>query len=383
MKKRVLSFLVLALALCMTLAACGGTAGSSSAAGSEPAAAPASSAAAEASSAAEGGEPAAGGGKVAYVTGMGGLGDNSFNDLGHAGIKMLEAEGFESNVIEPSAASEYEGIVRQLCTDGTYDLIVTMGSETVDAVTVAQQAFPEQKFLIIEAMPGIPNTRGVQVDLNDMGFLMGAYAALMEKEGGLEKGEASNTFGMVGGMDFPLIRAITVAYECGVRYVNPDAEVLVAFAGSFGDPGKGSELALGMYDQGARIVAQAAGGTGMGVFEAAKDRDLYAVGSDTNQNSIAPDNIIASAARRVDNEIYKAGMSVRDGTFEAGDFLVALQNDPEAIKLHYDGSNIVPPDSVVKALDDIVAMRVANEVPLPQENDGIDAYLAEVGVYGQ
>ncbi|MDL2213976.1 BMP family ABC transporter substrate-binding protein [Clostridia bacterium OttesenSCG-928-O13] len=319
---------------------------------------------------------------MGYVTGVGGLGDNSFNDLGHAGIQMLEADGFETNVIEPSAASEYENVVRSLCQEGDYDLIVAMGSETVDAVTVAQADFPDQKFLVIEAMPALPNTRGVQVDLNDMGFLMGAYAALMEKEGGLEKGEATDTFGIVGGMDFPLIRAITVAYECGVRYINPDYKVLVSFAGSFGDPGKGSELALNMYDQGARVVAQAAGGTGMGVFEAAKDRDLYSVGSDTNQNAIAPDNIIASAARRVDLEIYKAGLSVRDGSFEEGDFLVTLETDPEAINLHYDGSNITPPDSVVKALADMVALRTENAVPLPEENEGIEDYLASVGVYG-
>ncbi len=323
-----------------------------------------------------------GGGKVAYVTGMGGLGDNAFNDLGHTGIKLLEAEGFESNVIEPSASSEYENIVRSLCTDGSYDLIVTMGSETTDAVQMAQADFPDQKFLIIEVQLEIPNTRCVQVDLNDMGFLMGAYAALMEKENALEKGEATDVFGIVGGMDFPLIRAITVAYECGVRYVNPENTVLVSFAGSFGDPGKGSELALAMYDQGARVVGQAAGGTGMGVFEAAKDRGLYAVGSDVNQNSIAPDNIIASSARRVDLEIFKAGMSVRDGSFEEGAFLVSLASDAGAVTLEYEGSNITPPDSVVAALDDMLAMRAANEIPLPQETDGIEDYLAAVGTYG-
>lgn len=376
MKKKAFAILSLALVLCLALAACGGgaTSGSTPAASTPASTAPAGSE----STSGEGGTA----GKIGYVTGIGGLGDNAFNDLGHAGIKLLEADGFESNVIEPSAASEYESVVRSLCEDGSYNLIVTMGSETVDAVTVAQADFPEQKFLIIEAMPSIPNTSGVQVDLNDMGFLMGAYAALMEKEGGLEKGDATDTFGIVGGMDFPLIRAITVAYECGVRYINPDYKVLVSFAGSFGDPGKGSELALNMYDQGARVVAQAAGGTGMGVFEAAKDRDLYAVGSDTNQNSIAPDNIIASAARRVDLEIYKAGLAVMDGTFEAGDFLVTLETDPNSIKLHYDGSNITPPDSVVSALEDLVAMRTANEVPLPEENEGIEDYLAKVGVYG-
>lgn len=381
MKKMALSWFALVLAACM-MVACGG-AGGSSAPGSAPAQAEPSSGAAGQAPAPQENETPAGGGKVAYVTGIGGLGDNSFNDVGYAGIKLLEAEGFESNTIEPSAASEYEGVVRSLCDDGSYDLIITMASETVDAVATAQQDFPEQKFLVIEDMPGIPNTRGVQVDLNDTGFLMGAYAALMEKEGGLENGEPTNVFGIVGGMDFPLIRAITVSYECGVRYVNPDATVLASFAGSFGDPGKGSELAFGMYDQGARIVAQAAGGTGMGVFEAAKDRGLYAVGSDVNQNSIAPDNVIASGVRRVDLEIYKAGMSVRDGTFEAGDFLVTLSTDPESIVLDYTGSNVAPPDSVVQALEQMVAMRVANEVPLPQVNEEIDAYLAKVGVFGE
>lgn len=372
MKKMTLSWFALVLAACM-MVACGGTGGSS-----EPIGTPPQSPASQG-----GGEAPAGGGKVAYVTAMGGLGDNSFNDVGFAGIKLLEAEGFASNTIEPSAASEYEGIVRSLCEDGTYDLIVTMASETVDAVATAQASFPEQKFLVIEDMPGIPNTRGVQVDLNDTGFLMGAYAALMEKEGGLENGEPTNVFGVVGGMDFPLIRAITVSYECGVRYINPDATVLASFAGSFGDPGKGSELAFGMYDQGARVVAQTAGGTGMGVFEAAKDRGLYAVGCDVNQNSIAPDNIIASGVRRVDLEIYKAGMSVRDGTFEPGDFLVTLSTDPQSIVLDYTGSNVTPPDSVVQALAQLVDMRIANEVPLPQVNEEIDAYLAQVGVFGE
>ncbi|MGI6507945.1 MAG: BMP family ABC transporter substrate-binding protein [Saccharofermentanales bacterium] len=320
-------------------------------------------------------------GKIGYVTGVGGLGDNAFNDLGNAGITMLKEEGFEVNVIEPSASSEYEGIIRNLCEEGGYTLIVTMGSETVDAVRMAHETFPEQQFLVIEDMPDIDNVRGVQVDLRDMGFLMGAYAALMEQSGALTKGEATKTFGIVGGMDFPLIRAITVAYECGVRHIDPEYEVLTAFAGSFKDPGKGSELALGFYDQGCRIVAQAAGATGMGVFEAAKDRDLYAVGSDTNQNSIAPDNIIASAARRVDLEIYNCGISASKGEFKDGDYLVTLSTNSEAIKLHYDGSNITPPDSVVKALEKLVKMRVEDKVPLPETNEGIQEYLNAVGVF--
>jgi basic membrane protein A len=137
--------------------------------------------------------------------------------------------------------------------------------------------------------------------------------------------------GFVGGMDIPLIRRFECGYEQGVKYVNPDATVLQNMTGTTGaawnDPTKGGELAKGQFDQGADVVFAAAGGTGIGVYQAAKDSGKLAIGVDSNQNYLHPGTMLTSMMKRVDVAVYDTVMAAKNGTWKAGSTVLGLKEN--------------------------------------------------------
>ena len=128
----------------------------------------------------------------------------------------------------------------------------------------------------------------------------------------------SNIVGFVGGMEVPLIRKFQVGFEEGVKWANPDAQVLVNYAGAFDDPGRGRELAISQYERGADIIYHAAGGTGSGVIDAAASHDFYAIGVDSDQDYMAPGKVLTSMIKRVDMAVYEVIKAAVEGTLEGG-----------------------------------------------------------------
>ncbi|MDR1765174.1 MAG: BMP family ABC transporter substrate-binding protein [Lachnospiraceae bacterium] len=325
-------------------------------------------------------EAAPAAGKIAFVTGTGGLGDKSFNDLGYEGIKRLMAAGVTCDVAEPSAIAEMEGILRNFSEKGEYALIVGMGGDMVDSMVKVAADYPDQNYLVIDGSAGdVKNIRSVIINQEDTAFLVGAYAGLMALEGNLPGADGRTSIGVVGGMDIPLIRGIQTAYECGARYVNPGLTVQKAFVGGWSDPATGSELATGMFENGALIVFQAAGGSGMGVLEAAQKTGLYAIGYDGNQNGIAPDNIIGSGVRGLDAEVENASLDALAGKFVGGDISITMKDENTAAQIALTENNIEVPQTVLDKLEKIKAFLVEAKVAIPTEPEGIEAYLAEVG----
>jgi basic membrane protein A len=139
-------------------------------------------------------------------------------------------------------------------------------------------------------------------------FLVGLMAAMASKSGKV---------GFVGGMDIPLIRKFQCGYEQGVKYANPKAEVFANMTGTTGaawsDPGRGGELAKAQFAKGADVVFAAAGGTGIGVYQAAKDGGKLAIGVDSNQNHLQPGTMLTSMLKRVDVAVYNVSMGHKPG----------------------------------------------------------------------
>ena len=156
--------------------------------------------------------------------------------------------------------------------------------------------------------------------------------------------------GGVGGMDIPLISAFAAGYSAGARYINPDCKVILNYVGGWADPAKGKEIAISMYDQKADIVYPFAGGSGLGVFEAAKVKDQYAFGTDVNQNYIAPDHIVLSAQRYLDNVIYDTIKDLKEGKFEAGYHQLGLKEN--AVGYTFEQSNVEVPQSIRPGRDE-------------------------------
>lgn len=284
--------------------------------------------------------------KVALITGAGGLGDRSFNDSAWAGFQKAEKElGVEIKAIEPATVAEYATSLRTAA-DGGYDFIMTAGSDWGDTVNELAPKYPNIKFGAINITCELDNVAVAKFSDFESGFMAGALAGLMTE---------TNKVGYIGGMDVPAIQRFEVGYEEGVQYVNPDAEVLDTYVGSFGDPGKGKEFAIQLFSQGADVIYHGAGKSGEGMFDAVKNAEdgCYVIGCDSDQDYIVEGKVLASTLKRVDVASYDFIKMAKEGNFKSGDQIYNLANGGIGFSdMTYTKGKIVS-DEVVAKLDEI------------------------------
>ena len=257
--------------------------------------------------------------KVGLVFDVGGRGDKSFNDAAYRGLERAKNElGIEYEYIEPGPGADREAALRQFSSRPDINIIFGIGFIFTDEISKIAVEFPDKKYACVDytvdpnkQLP--PNLIALEFKEEEGSFLVGALAGLTTK---------TNKIGFVGGMESPLIKKFEVSYVAGAKYVNPKCEVLVGYAGVTGDafknPGKGKELALGQYSQGADIIYHASGVTGLGVFEAARETKKLAIGVDSDQNDEAPGHILTSMIKVVDNAVFDCIKQTKDGTFKGG-----------------------------------------------------------------
>ena len=225
--------------------------------------------------------------------------DKSFNEAAFNGAERFKKE-FKISYREGTIASEAqkEQLLRNLARKDA-DLVVSVGFSFTQAVETVAKEFPKVKFTIIDSVAKGPNVQSIVFKEQEGSFLVGMAAAMASKSGKV---------GFIGGMDVPLIRAFGCGYVQGVKYVNKKDEVIQNMTGTtpqaFNDPARGTELAKSQFDRGVDVVFAAAGGTGLGVLQAAKTAGKYSVGVDSNQNHLYPGSVLTSMVKRVDNAVY-------------------------------------------------------------------------------
>lgn len=255
--------------------------------------------------------------KLGMSTDEGGLGDKSFNDAANAGLQKIESEfGIKSQVVQSKQADQYENNLDTLAKEN--DLIIGVGFKMEEAVKNVSTKYPDKKFLIIDAVVDNPNVQSVLFKEQEGSFLLGVIAGSMTK---------TNKVGFIGGMEGPVIGRFHSGFIAGVMSVNPEAGALlkegtmVKYAGSFNDTSKGNELAKDLYNQGADIIYHAAGGVGLGLFEAAQEMGKFAMGVDSDQAALIPDKagvILVSMMKMVDQATYTSAKSMIEGKFTTG-----------------------------------------------------------------
>lgn len=256
--------------------------------------------------------------KIAMVTDIGGLGDQSFNDAAYRGLQRAAKElGMEIKVVESKKMDDYETNLSNLA-DQKYDEIWAIGFLMTDALNNVAKRYPNTKFGIIDSVVDQPNVMSVVFKEEEGSFLQGVLAGLMTK---------SNIIGFVGGMEFPLIIKFESGFRAGVKAVNPKARVLVGYTGKFDDPGKGKELAMTQYSQGADIIYHASGACGIGVIQAAKEKKLLAIGVDSDQAHLAPSAVLSSMLKRVDTGVFMGAKALVEGKWKAGVTVLGLKED--------------------------------------------------------
>lgn len=262
---------------------------------------------------------------IGMVTDVGGLGDKSFNDGCHQGLDKAkgELEGIDIRVVESKQQTDYVPNLTGLSEDGA-KLVFAVGFLMADALLESANNNPDTYFAGIDIfMPpeSTPtNAMGILFKEQESGYLAGVVAGMLTKEyaSASDKLNDKNVVGMVLGMDIPPVERFQAGFYAGVKSVNPDCEVKSVVSGSFNDQAKGKEATLALIEDGADIVFQIAGLTGLGVFTACKEEGALAIGVDVDQNYLAPETVITSAVKGITQASYLASKYLVDGTFEGG-----------------------------------------------------------------
>lgn len=256
----------------------------------------------------------------------GSLGDKSFFDSANKGMEMVKSElGAEIKVIEMGTDfTKWEPNLLDAL-EGEWDIIVSGNSMTEMMNTFAVD-YPDQNFINFDSFETqvSANVYGVQYKANELSFLAGSVAALVSQSD-MEYADDNQMIGFLGGMDIPGINDFLVGYIEGALYVNEDTKVMISYAGDFGDPAKGKELSLLQYNSGVDISFNVAGGTGLGLLDAAKDQSKYAIGVDSDQALLFEDtdpekstHILTSAIKKIDQAVFNAVKEHVEGSLEYG-----------------------------------------------------------------
>jgi basic membrane protein A len=306
---------------------------------------------------------------VGIVFDLGGRGDKSFNDGAYLGGERAQRDlGAHVRFIEPGDGSDREAGLRLLAAEGM-DLVVGVGFIFSDDLTQLAKEYPNTKFAGIDYSVGVdasgrpilppPNLAALKFREEEGSFLVGALAALVSKTGEV---------GFVGGMNFPLIHKFEAGYRAGVKHVCGRCTIVSQYAGvtpeAFRNPGRGKELALSQYQQGVDVIYHAAGSTGLGVFEAARQTGKLAIGVDADQFQEAPGFILTSMVKGVDVAVFESVKWVKEGTFKGGIYELGLRES--GVGYVYDENNrSLIPEAVRARVEQLRQDVIAGRIKVP------------------
>lgn len=286
---------------------------------------------------------------------LGGKFDKSFNEASYTGAeKFKEETGIEYVEFEISNDAQREQALLRFAEDGR-NPIVMAGFSWAAALEKVAAEFPDTDFAIIDMVVDLPNVRSVVYNEHEGSYLVGILAAMQSE---------TDTVGFVGGMDIPLIRKFACGYVGGAKSAGA-TEVIQNYTGdtpaAWNDPTKGGEITKSQMSQGADVVYAAAGGTGVGVLQAAADAGNYGIGVDSNQNYLQPGHVLTSMLKRVDLAVYDAFMDANNGEFTAGINVLGLAEDGVGYAVDEHNEDLIT-DEMKAAVEDAKAKIIAGEV---------------------
>ncbi|CAN5713450.1 BMP family ABC transporter substrate-binding protein [soil metagenome] len=292
----------------------------------------------------------------AVIFDLGGKFDRSFNQASFEGAERFSEEsGIDYREFELQSDAQREQALRRFAEAGHNPVIVT-GFAYGSALEAVAGEFPDTQFAIIDEVVELPNVRSVVFKEQEGSYLVGVLAAMASETGRV---------GFVGGMDIPLISKFACGYVQGVKATNPDAVIFQNMTGTTGaawnDPVRGGELARSQIDQGADVVYHAAGGTGVGVLQAAADAGALSIGVDSNQNHMHPGSVLTSMLKRVDVAVYDALMDVMNDEWSTGVVVLGLSEEGVGWALDEHNEDIVTPE-MIAAVEEAEAAIIAGEI---------------------
>jgi basic membrane protein A and related proteins len=238
---------------------------------------------------------------VALIIAQGGLGDQSYNDLAYSGFKKAIAEAkLVGKAVESKDVVAQAADILRRASDAGFGLVVDLEYSHGDALATVAKDYPTADYVILNQVKPGANVASVLFQEQEGSYLAGALATLVAKDTSIKGMSGKPIIGVIGGTKSVGIDKFIVGYIQGALAIDPNAEVKVAYSNNFGDPAIGLQMAKAMFDAGANVVYQVAGGTGLGVIQAAKETGHFAIGVDTDQDGIAPGSVLTSMIKRTD-----------------------------------------------------------------------------------
>ncbi len=285
----------------------------------------------------------------AIIYDLGGKNDKSFNEAAFNGAERWAKEtGGTYKELEMQNEAQREQALRQLAEAGANPIVMT-GFAFGDVLNTVAPDYPNTKFAIIDMVVNQPNVKSVVFTEDQGSYLAGIMAGMASK---------THTVGFVGGMDIPLIRRFGCGYAQGVMAADPKAKVILNMTGTdptaWNNPVKGAEIAKSQQAQGADVIYAAAGGTGVGVLQAAADLKILSIGVDSNQNYLHPGQVLTSMMKRVDNAVYGAFKEGKD--LKPGVNVMDLKAGGVDLAMDDNNAKLVSPE--MKAAVDAAAAKI-------------------------
>lgn len=299
---------------------------------------------------------------------IGGKFDKSFNEAAFRGAERFSQDsGINVRDFEPNSETQYEQALKRFARRRA-DLIVAVGVGYSVAVRNVAEQFPNTKFTVIDAVIDLPNVQSITFKENEGSFLVGMIASMASESGKI---------GFIGGMDIPLIRRFQVGYNQGARYVRDDIEFIENFVGTtpsaWNDPIKAAEMAKSQYARGVDIIFSAAGPSGLGVINAAKDSGALAIGVDSNQNHVQPGFVLTSMLKRVDLAVLNAMQQANTDTWQAGHIVMGLDQGGVDYAMDENNAALIS-DEMRQSLEDARAKIIAGEIVVADVDGGNEGH---------
>jgi basic membrane protein A len=287
---------------------------------------------------------------------LGGKFDKSFNESAFTGAqRWAEENGAEYMETELANEAQREQTMRRMAERGANPVVV-LGFANASTLEAVAPDYPDTTFAIVDMVVDQPNVKSIVFSEHEGSYLVGMMAAMASETG---------TVSFVGGMDVPLISKFACGYAQGAKAVNEDINVIVNMTGTtpsaWNDPVKGAELTRSQISQGSDVVFAAAGGTGIGVLQAAADEDILSIGVDSNQNYLHPGEVLTSMVKRVDNAVYDTFSQAMAGELETGISVMSLENDGVGFAIDENNESLVT-EEMAAAVNEARQQIIAGEI---------------------
>jgi basic membrane protein A len=298
--------------------------------------------------------------KVGLVLDKGGKDDKSFNSAAYQGAMQAKEKvpGIFLKYVEATDDNAYESLLRSFA-QKEFDLIIAIGFAQAEAVKKVAEKFPARHFAIVDAEIKAPNVRSLLFQEHEGSYLVGALAALTSKTGQI---------GFIGGMDIPLIRRFELGYRSGAQKINPKIKLTTNYVGltseAWNNPAKAKELAVTQYGAGADVIFAAAGASNAGLFDAAEEKQKFAIGVDSNQNGVKPGLVLTSMLKRIDTAVLQAIKEAQGGKFAAGTERFGLANNGIDYAVDQHNEKLITPANRAK-VEALKAEIIAGKIKVP------------------